>query len=80
MFESAIVRFVTPGIQQLPSLDLSMIFEQPGVQTFIDCLCCVMYMLPWETAFAIMGVIISLHAFRVVVAFFKAIWGILPIA
>ena len=80
MFESAVVNFVTPGIQKLPFLDLSMIFEQEGVQTFIDWLCVVMYMFPWNTAFSIMGIIIGLHSFRVLVAFFKAIWGILPIA
>lgn len=80
MFESAVVKFVTPGIQKLPSLDLSGIFEQPGVQNFIDWLCVIMYMLPWDTAFSIMGIIIALHSFRVLIAFFKAIWGVLPIA
>lgn len=80
MFENAVVNFVTPGIQSLPFLDLSTIFQQEGVQNFIDWLCLVMYMLPWNTAFSIMGIIIGLHAFRVLVAFFKAIWGVLPIA
>lgn len=80
MIESAVVNFVTPGIQKLPFLDLSTIFQQEGVQTFIDWLCVAMYMFPWNTAFSIMGIIIGLHAFRVVVAFFKALWGILPIA
>ena len=80
MIESAVVNFVTPGIQKLPFLDLSTIFHQEGVQTFIDWLCVAMYLFPWKTAFAIMGIIIGLHAFRVVVAFFKALWGILPIA
>lgn len=80
MFENTIVNFVTPGIQSLPFLDLSTIFQQEGVQNFIDWLCLVMYLLPWDTAFSIMGIIIGLHAFRVLVAFFKAIWGVLPIA
>ena len=80
MFENTIVNFVTPGIQRLPFLDLSTIFQQEGVQNFIDWLCLVMYMLPWNTAISIMGIIIGLHAFRVLVAFFKAIWGVLPIA
>lgn len=80
MFENAIVEFMTPAIQKLPSVDLSGIFQQEGVQTFIDCLCCVMYMLPWQTAFSIMGIVIGLQFFRVIVAFFKALWGILPMA
>ena len=80
MIESAVVNFITPGIQKLPFLDLSTIFQQEGVQTFIDWLCVAMYMFPWNTAFSIMGIIIGLHSFRVVVAFFKALWGILPIA
>ncbi len=80
MFESAVVNFVTPGIQRLPFLDLSMIFQQEGVQTFIDFINVGMYLFPFKTVFSIMGIIIGLHAFRVVVAFFKAIWGILPIA
>lgn len=80
MIESAVVNFVTPGIQKLPFLDLSMIFDQKGVQTFIDFINVGMYLFPFDTVFAIMGIIIALHGFRVLVAFFKAIWGILPIA
>ena len=79
MLESAVVKFVTPGINRLPYLDLSHIFQREGVQQFIDWLCVVMYLFPWNTAYQIMGIIIGLHAFRVFVAFFKAIWGILPI-
>ena len=80
MLESAVVNFVAPAVQKLPLVDLSGVFQQEGVQTFIDCLCCVMYMLPWGTAFSIMGIIIGLQFFRVVVAFFKSLWGILPVA
>lgn len=80
MLESIAVNFITPAIQKLPFLDLSMIFEQKGVQTFIDLINVGMYLFPFDTVFSIMGVIIGLHAFRVLVAFFKAIWGILPIA
>ena len=80
MLESFAIKFITPAIQKLPFLDLSMIFEQEGVQTFINLINVGMYLFPFNTVFAIMGIIIGLHTFRVVVAFFKAIWGVLPIA
>lgn len=80
MFENLAVSTFAPAINSLPNLDLSRIFQQEGVQTFIDYLCVVMYMFPWNTAFSIMGIIIGLHTFRVVVAFFKALWGVLPVA
>lgn len=80
MIESMVVNFVTPGIQKLPNLDLSGIFEQDGVQNFIDCLSVASYMLPWDTVTAIVAMIISFYTIRIIIAFFKALWGVLPLA
>ena len=80
MFENFVVETFTPVIGSLPDLDLSHIFNQPGVNTFIEYLNLVMYLLPFQTVIQIMGCIIGLHTLRVVVAFFKALWGILPVA
>lgn len=80
MLESFAVSFLTPAIQKLPFLDLSSIFQQEGVQTFIDYINVGLYFFPFDTVFAIMGIIIGLHTFRVVIAFFKTVWGVLPVA
>ena len=80
MFESTIIEFVTPVIQKLPDMDLSGIFEQEGVQTFIDAIEMVCYMLPWNAVTGIVSFIISFYTIRIIIAFLKALWGILPIA
>ena len=38
------------------------------------------YMFPWSTVVAIAGLILGLSIFRVVIAFIKAIWDLLPFA
>lgn len=80
MLESFAISFLTPAIQKLPFLDLSTIFQQDGVQTFIDYINVGLYFFPFDTVFSIMGIIIGLHTFRVVIAFFKTVWGVLPVA
>lgn len=80
MFENYVVSTFGPAINSLPYLDLSGIFNEPGVSTFIDILNVAMYLFPFNTVFNIMGIIIGLHSLRVIVAFLKALWGILPVA
>ena len=79
MFENTVVNFVAPALNKIPYLDLSYIFQAEGVDTFIEWMNVAMYLFPFDAVFQIMGIIISLHTFRVVVAFFKALWGIIPI-
>lgn len=80
MIENTLVQFVAPVVSKLPYLDLSGIFDQPGVQTVIDILSAVSYFFPWGSVLGIVGIICSLQTVRVVVAFLKALWGILPVA
>ena len=80
MIENMVVSYVAPVVGKLPYLDLSGIFDQPGVQTVIDILSVISYFFPWDTVLAIVGIMIGLHSIRVVVAFLKALWDILPVA
>lgn len=36
------------------------------------------YMFPWGTVVAIVGLIVGLSIFRIVIAFIKSIWDLLP--
>lgn len=38
------------------------------------------YMFPWGTVVAIVGLIVGLSIFRIVIAFIKSIWDLLPFA
>ena len=38
------------------------------------------YMFPWATVVAISGLIVGLSIFRVVIAFIKSVWDLLPFA
>lgn len=80
MFENTIVNYVAPMVSKLPYLDLSSIFYQPGVDTVIDLLSVVSYFFPWKSVLAIVGIMCSLQTIRLIVAFLKALWGILPVA
>lgn len=80
MIENMVVRYVAPMIGKLPYLDLSGIFDQPGVQTVIDILSVISYFFPWTSVLAIVGIMCSLQTIRLIVAFLKALWGILPVA
>lgn len=79
MFENTIVRYVGPMVDKLPSLDLGGIFSKPGVQSVIDILSVISYFFPWDTVLAIVAIICAFQTIRIIVAFLKALWGILPI-
>ena len=79
MLESVAVSTVAPLVSKLPYLDLSGIFEQPGVAEFIDFLSSVSYFFPWGTVLSIVGIMISVNTIRLIMAFLKALWAILPL-
>ena len=79
MLENLIVSTVSPVVNLIPEINLTNIFSHPGVQTFIDILCAVSYFFPWDTVITIVTLIAGLQAFRLVVAFFKALWGVIPV-
>lgn len=80
MFENLVVGSVAPVIQKMPYIDFSNVFSHPGVGHFIDILSAVSYFFPWDTVLAIVGIIIGFQTLRLIVAFMKALWGILPVA
>lgn len=80
MFENLVVNSVAPVIEKMPYIDLSGVFAIPGVQTFVDILSVISYFFPWDTVLAIVGIIIGFQTLRLIIAFFKSLWGVLPIA
>ena len=78
MIESQVVEYVAPLVDKLPYLDLSGIFEMPGVQYVIDSLSVISYFFPWESVLGIVGIMIGVNTVRLIIAFLKAIWEVLP--
>ena len=84
MVTTAVITFVLsifrPIVDQLPTVDLSNVLYSQGAETFMDWVSLAGYMLPMDTFFTILSIIVSLQIFRIVVAFFKSLWGVLPLA
>lgn len=59
--------------------DITWDVNTSAFQYFIDILRIAGYMFPWSTVVAIVGIIFALSIFRVVVAFIKSIWDLLPL-
>lgn len=68
-----------PVVEQLPTIDVSGALNSAGADTFLEWIGLAGYMLPFETFFIIFGIIIGLQVFRIVIAFFKSLWGVLPL-
>lgn len=79
MFENLIVSSVAPVIDKIPYLDFSGVFAHSGVQGFIDILSAVSYFFPWSTVLSIVGIIAGFQALRLIISFFKSLWGLLPV-
>ena len=58
--------------------DISWSVDTPFFDCLISFIRMVGYLLPWETVTAICGLIVALTLFRIVVAFIKTIWDLLP--
>ena len=71
------VLFITqPIMNRVPDIDLSGLESAGGV--FLSWISVAAYMLPLGTVRAIFVIILSLQLFRIVVSFFKSLWGVLP--
>lgn len=75
-----VMKLFEPVINLLPDISLSGTLSSQGADTFLEWVSLAGYMLPFGTFFAIFGIIIGLQVFRIVVSFFKSLWGVLPIA
>lgn len=60
--------------------DVTWSVETSAFQYFMSILQIAGYMFPWGTVVSIATMIFALSIFRVVIAFIKAIWDLLPFA
>lgn len=67
---------LSPAINQIPTITLP---SNPWTNTFIDFVRMAFWMLPVQTFLEIMTIVFALWVLRVVVAFFKTLWGMLPL-
>lgn len=66
----------------LPSSDVvaTAIESNTGLLTsFSDFIRCACYLLPMRTVVAIITILVSLMVLRLVIAFLKTLWGVLPL-
>lgn len=75
-----IMQLFKPIINLLPDINFGSTLSSQGAETFLEWVSLAGYMLPFGTFFSIFGIIISLQVFRIVISFFKSLWGVLPIA
>ena len=59
--------------------DITFSLESSVYQYFIDIVKVAAYMLPMNTVSAIVSLIIQLTIIRIVIAFFTALWNVLPV-
>ena len=59
--------------------DISFNVESSAFDYFIGIIQVAAYMLPMNTIFAIIGIIVALTLFRIVIAIIKTVWDLLPL-
>ena len=75
----AVVLFLfEPVVSLLPAVDVSGLGS--GAEAFLPWVRLAAYMLPMGTFIAIFKIILALMIFRIVISFFKSLWGVLPLA
>lgn len=77
-FLDIVFNIVSGFFGMLPEFSWSV--ETSAFQYFLSILQVAGYMFPWSTVVTICGLIVGLSIFRVVIAFIKAIWDLLPFA
>lgn len=75
-FLNIIFNIVSGFFGMLPEFSWSV--ETSAFSYFLSILQVAGYMFPWGTVVAICSLIVGLSIFRVVIAFIKAIWDLLP--
>ena len=74
---SIIFSIVSGFFSLLPEVSWSV--DTSAFQYFISILQIAGYVFPWGTVAAIASIVFGLSIFRIVIAFIKAIWDLLPI-
>ena len=77
-FLNIIFNIVSGFFSMMPDVTWSV--DSSAFNYFMSILQVAGYCFPWGTVVAIVSLIISLSIFRVVIAFIKGIWDILPFA
>lgn len=68
---------VKPLIDLMPEIELNVSME--SLRFFLDACSAVSYLLPMSDIIIMIGIIISITAFRVIISFIKTIWDLLPL-
>lgn len=77
-FLNIIFNIVSGFLSMLP--DFSWSVDTSAFQYFLSILQIAGYVFPWSTVVAICSLIVGLSIFRVVIAFIRTIWDLLPFA
>ncbi len=72
-----IFNIVSGFLSLLPAVDISV--DSSAFEYFLGICRVAVYMLPTRTVSAILSLIVSLTIFRIVIAFIKTIWDLLPV-
>lgn len=59
---------------------VNIAFDSASLATFFDIIASINYLFPLATVVKILGIVIALQVFRVIVAFVKFLWDIIPFA
>ena len=72
-----VFKIVTDILSLLPSFEINV--DSTAFEYFLGIVRVASYMLPMGTVSAIISLIVSLTIFRIVIAFIKTIWDLLPV-
>ena len=72
-----VFKIVTDILSLLPSFEINV--DSTAFEYFLGIVRVASYMLPMGTVSAIVSLIVSLTIFRIVIAFIKTIWDLLPV-
>lgn len=69
----------SPIVEMMPDIDLSMLSGN-SADTFLEWVGLAGYLFPFDTVFDIFKIILGVQVYRIIVSFFKNLWGVLPVA
>lgn len=59
--------------------DITWVVDNNAISTFLDIVSVVLYLLPINTVFAILTIVVALNIFKIIVSIVKTIWDLLPL-
>lgn len=73
-----VLGLLSPLVAKLPDISFGFLSGETA-STFLEWIKLAGYMLPFNTFFQIFGIICALQCVRILIGFFKALWGVLPV-